>query len=122
MQSLLTFVYAVLFSGMGVVFGTNRIRWSKANPSDFFDLVPSWILATTIAFFANLFLGYLPGGFNSDWLSFLSLWFYYHPISDLDHHTLFRAIVDIPKEKSDDERACIDHRSGSICPTHSLAI
>ena len=57
---ILTFAYAVLFSGMGVVFGTNRIRWSKANPSDFFDLVPSWILATTIAFFANLFLGYLP--------------------------------------------------------------
>jgi lipopolysaccharide/colanic/teichoic acid biosynthesis glycosyltransferase len=57
---LLTFAYAVLFSGMGVVFGTNRIRWSKANPSDYFDLVPSWILATTIAFFLNLFLGYLP--------------------------------------------------------------
>jgi len=56
----LTFAYAVLFSGMGVVFGTNRIRWSKANPSDYFDLVPSWILATTIAFFVNLFLGYLP--------------------------------------------------------------
>jgi lipopolysaccharide/colanic/teichoic acid biosynthesis glycosyltransferase len=57
---LLTFAYAVLFSGMGVLFGTNRIRWAKANPSDFFDLVPSWILATTIAFFANLFLNYLP--------------------------------------------------------------
>jgi FlaA1/EpsC-like NDP-sugar epimerase len=57
---ILTFAYAVLFSGMGIVFGTNRIRWSKANPSDYFDLVPSWILATTIAFFANLFLGYLP--------------------------------------------------------------
>ena len=57
---LLTFGYAVLFSGMGVLFGTNRIRWAKANPSDFFDLVPSWILATTIAFFFNLFLDYLP--------------------------------------------------------------
>lgn len=57
---ILAFAYAVLFSGMGVVFGTNRIRWSKANPSDFFDLVPSWILATTIAYFANLFLSYLP--------------------------------------------------------------
>jgi len=57
---ILMFAYAVLFSGMGVVFGTNRIRWSKANTSDFFDLVPSWILATTIAFFANLFLGYFP--------------------------------------------------------------
>lgn len=57
---MLTFGYAVLFSGMGVIFGTNRIRWSKANPSDYFDLVPSWILATTIAFFANMFLGYLP--------------------------------------------------------------
>ena len=45
---------------MGVIFGTNRIRWSKANPADLFDLVPSWILATTIAFFANLFLNYLP--------------------------------------------------------------
>ena len=56
---LLTFGYAILFSGMGVVFGTNRIRWAKANPSDFFDLIPSWILATTIAFFANLFLNYL---------------------------------------------------------------
>jgi len=57
---IMTFAYAVLFSGMGVVFGTNRIRWSKANPSDYFDLVPSWILATTIAFFANLFLSFLP--------------------------------------------------------------
>lgn len=57
---ILTFAYAVLFSGMGVIFGTNRIRWSKANPSDYFDLVPSWILATTIAFFVNMFLGYLP--------------------------------------------------------------
>jgi lipopolysaccharide/colanic/teichoic acid biosynthesis glycosyltransferase len=57
---ILTFGYAVLFSGMGVLFGTNRIRWAKANPSDFFDLVPAWILATSIAFFANLFLGYLP--------------------------------------------------------------
>lgn len=56
----LTFAYAVLFSGMGVVFGTNRIRWSKANPSDYFDLIPSWIVATTIAFFANLVLNYLP--------------------------------------------------------------
>ncbi len=57
---LLTFAYAVLFSGMGVVFGTNRIQWSKANPSDLFDLVPSWILATSVAFIANLFLGYFP--------------------------------------------------------------
>jgi len=57
---ILTFAYAVLFSATGVIFGTNRIRWAKANPSDFFDLVPSWILATTIAFFANLFLNYLP--------------------------------------------------------------
>jgi lipopolysaccharide/colanic/teichoic acid biosynthesis glycosyltransferase len=56
----LTFAYAVLFSGIGVIFGTNRIRWSKANPSDFFDLIPSWIVATTIAFFANLLLNYLP--------------------------------------------------------------
>jgi hypothetical protein len=57
---ILTFAYAVLFSGMGLVFGTNRISWSKANPSDLFDLVPSWILATSLAFIANLFLGYLP--------------------------------------------------------------
>lgn len=57
---ILTFGYAVLFSGMGVIFGTNRIRWAKANPSDYFDLIPSWIVATTIAFFANLLVGYLP--------------------------------------------------------------
>jgi len=57
---LITFLYAVLFSGMGVVFGTNRIRWAKANPTDYFDLIPSWILATIIAFLANLFFGYLP--------------------------------------------------------------
>jgi lipopolysaccharide/colanic/teichoic acid biosynthesis glycosyltransferase len=54
------FGYSVLFSLMGVLFGTNRIRWSKAAPADYFDLVPSWILATVIAFFVNLFLGYLP--------------------------------------------------------------
>jgi lipopolysaccharide/colanic/teichoic acid biosynthesis glycosyltransferase len=57
---ILTFAYAMLFSGMGVIFGTNRIRWAKANASDIFDLVPSWILATTIAFFANLLLNYFP--------------------------------------------------------------
>ena len=57
---VLTFAYAVLFSGMGVVFGTNRIHWSKANPADLFDLVPSWILATSVAFIANLFLGFFP--------------------------------------------------------------
>lgn len=56
----LTFAYAVLFSGMGVIFGTNRIRWSKANPADVFDLIPAWILATAIAFLINSFLGYLP--------------------------------------------------------------
>ncbi len=57
---LMMFAYAILFSGMGVIFGTNRIRWAKANASDIFDLVPSWILATTIAFFANLLLNYFP--------------------------------------------------------------
>ena len=57
---ILTFSYSILFSGMGVVFGTNRISWSTANPSDLFDLIPSWILATSLAFIANLFLGYLP--------------------------------------------------------------
>jgi hypothetical protein len=57
---ILTFAYAVLFSGMGVVFGTNRIQWSKANPSDLFDLVPSWILATFMAFVTNMLLDYLP--------------------------------------------------------------
>jgi FlaA1/EpsC-like NDP-sugar epimerase len=56
----MTFAYAILFSGMGVIFGTNRIQWEKANPTDLFDLVPSWIVATTIAFIANLFLDYLP--------------------------------------------------------------
>jgi lipopolysaccharide/colanic/teichoic acid biosynthesis glycosyltransferase len=56
----LTIAYAFLFSGMGVFFGTNRIRWTTANPSDIFDLVPSWILATSIAFIANIFLGYFP--------------------------------------------------------------
>jgi FlaA1/EpsC-like NDP-sugar epimerase len=45
---------------MGVVFGTNRIRWSKANPSDIVDLVPSWIFATSIALIANLIWGYMP--------------------------------------------------------------
>lgn len=55
--------YAVLFSGMGVIFGTNRIRWSKADPKDLFDLVPSWILATTIAFLANLLLSFFPADY-----------------------------------------------------------
>ncbi len=56
----LTGAYAVLFSGLGVIFGTNRIRWTRANPSDILDLLPSWIMATTIAFVANLFLDYFP--------------------------------------------------------------
>ena len=57
---MLTFAYAVLFSGMGVIFGTNRIRWSKANPAEVIDLIPAWILATSIAFLVNMFVGYLP--------------------------------------------------------------
>ena len=52
--------YAILFSGMGLLFGTNRIRWTKANPGDIFDLVLSWIVATIVAFFANLVLRYFP--------------------------------------------------------------
>jgi lipopolysaccharide/colanic/teichoic acid biosynthesis glycosyltransferase len=56
----LTIAYAILFSGLGIFFGTNRIRWTKADPSDIFDLVTSWILATTIAIFANLIWDYFP--------------------------------------------------------------
>lgn len=63
------FAYAILFSGMGVIFGTNRIRWSKADPKDLFDLVPSWILATTIAFLANLFLDF----FTADYILIASV-------------------------------------------------
>lgn len=59
----LTAAFAILFSVMGVIFGTNQTRWSKASPTDFFDLVPAWIVATTIAFLANLLLGFLPSDF-----------------------------------------------------------
>jgi lipopolysaccharide/colanic/teichoic acid biosynthesis glycosyltransferase len=52
--------YALLFSITGMVLRTNRVSWSKAKQADFFALLPSWIIATAIAFLINLLTGYLP--------------------------------------------------------------
>jgi lipopolysaccharide/colanic/teichoic acid biosynthesis glycosyltransferase len=52
--------YALLFSITGVTLGTNRVSWSRANPADFLDLLPSWILATVIIFIVNSLTGFLP--------------------------------------------------------------
>jgi len=52
--------FALLFSLMGVIFGVNRISWSKATSADFLDLLPSWIVATVIAFFVNAIIRFFP--------------------------------------------------------------
>jgi lipopolysaccharide/colanic/teichoic acid biosynthesis glycosyltransferase len=52
--------FAFLFSVTGAILGVNRIAWSKAAPSDVLDLVVAWIVASTIAFIANLSLRLLP--------------------------------------------------------------
>ena len=54
--------FALLFSLTGAIFGVNRIKWTKASNSEVFDLLPAWIIATIIAFFANYFLGIFSSG------------------------------------------------------------
>jgi lipopolysaccharide/colanic/teichoic acid biosynthesis glycosyltransferase len=55
--------FAFLFSVTGVILGTNRVRWARAKPADSFDLLPSWILATTIAFLVNIWKGFFPSNY-----------------------------------------------------------
>ena len=81
---LMVFGFAFLFSAIEVAFGTNRICWSKANSRDFLNLLPPWILATIIAFFANLLIGYLPNNliliaYTTSLLGFITIR-YHHPI------------------------------------------
>ena len=54
--------FAFLFSITGALLGVNRVDWSKATNAEVFDLVPAWIIATVIAFFANYFLDVFPTG------------------------------------------------------------
>jgi lipopolysaccharide/colanic/teichoic acid biosynthesis glycosyltransferase len=54
--------FALLFSFTGAMMGVNRINWTKASNSEVFDLLPAWIIATIIAFFANYFLAIFPSG------------------------------------------------------------
>lgn len=52
--------FALLFSLVGVFLGVNRISWSKATPADFLDLLPSWIIATVIAFLLDTITSFFP--------------------------------------------------------------
>lgn len=54
--------FALLFSVMGLIMGVNRISWSKATDAEALDLLPPWILATTIAMLVNFFLRIFPLG------------------------------------------------------------
>ena len=42
--------------------GVNRINWFKATNAEVFDLLPAWIIATTIAYIANYFMDIFPSG------------------------------------------------------------
>jgi lipopolysaccharide/colanic/teichoic acid biosynthesis glycosyltransferase len=46
---LLAIGFALILSLTGAIFGVNRIAWSKANHQDVYDLLPAWLIATTIA-------------------------------------------------------------------------
>lgn len=54
--------FALLFSLTGAVLGVNRIAWSKATYADIYDLVPTWLIATTSAIFACYIWQILPIG------------------------------------------------------------
>ena len=54
--------FAFLFSLTGVIMGVNRINWFKATNAEVFDLLPAWIIATTIAYIANYFMDIFPSG------------------------------------------------------------
>jgi lipopolysaccharide/colanic/teichoic acid biosynthesis glycosyltransferase len=58
----IAFGFALLFSLTGAILGINRINWSKASNRDVVDLLPAWIIATTIAYFVNYFSGLIPSG------------------------------------------------------------
>lgn len=47
--------FAVLFSLTNAILGVNRIEWSRAAPSDAFDLIPGAFIATGIALVFNYF-------------------------------------------------------------------
>jgi lipopolysaccharide/colanic/teichoic acid biosynthesis glycosyltransferase len=57
---LLALGFALLFSLTGAILGVNRIAWSTANYADALDLLLPWLIATAIAFFANLVLRFFP--------------------------------------------------------------
>jgi lipopolysaccharide/colanic/teichoic acid biosynthesis glycosyltransferase len=52
--------FALLFGLTNSLLGVNRITWSKATFAEVFDLIPAWLLATTIAIWANQSLGLFP--------------------------------------------------------------
>ncbi len=52
--------FALLFSLMGLVFRTNRISWSHAAPQDILDLILPVLLATGMAYLANIYLAEIP--------------------------------------------------------------
>jgi lipopolysaccharide/colanic/teichoic acid biosynthesis glycosyltransferase len=56
----MTFLFAFLFSCIGVIFGVNRISWSKATFADAYNLLPDWILASCLVFIVNMWLRVFP--------------------------------------------------------------
>jgi len=58
----LAFGFALLFSLIGALLGTNRIDWARANAADVFDLVPAIAIAALVVLGVNRGLGIFPGG------------------------------------------------------------
>ena len=55
--------YACLFSLIGLLFGLNRISWSKAKASDVTYVIAAWGIATSMVLLINRLLFYVPNGF-----------------------------------------------------------
>lgn len=58
----ITLGFAVLFSLMGAILGTNRIEWSQARPEDAYDLLAPTLLAALLALVLNDLLAMVIAG------------------------------------------------------------
>jgi lipopolysaccharide/colanic/teichoic acid biosynthesis glycosyltransferase len=57
---LLFLGFALIFSLSGALFGVHRVAWSKANFTDIYDLLPSWLFASAIVVWFNWHMNYYP--------------------------------------------------------------
>jgi len=58
----MAFGFAFLFSVSGMIFGVNRVSWSKATFADAYDLLPAWVFASVVSFIVNRYMGMFPSG------------------------------------------------------------